>query len=120
MGTMATYAMAYRSNGKLDAPKRSDNEMEALILAIGTKTCCIAAAGTGGVTNWVVNRAIRWFDLLAACLLGWIAAELFIPPIMVHFDLHVTWGPAIAFVIGYSGIRLLPVVEARLHKMIKG
>jgi len=32
--------------------------MEALILAIGAKTCCVAAAGCGGMTNWIVNRKI--------------------------------------------------------------
>ena len=43
--------------------------------------------------------------------MGWIAAEFFIPPIMKHWTLDMVWGPAIAFLIGYCGIRLLPKVE---------
>ncbi len=30
------------------------------------------------------------------------------------------WGPAIAFMIGYSGLRLLPVIEARARRFIEG
>jgi predicted membrane channel-forming protein YqfA (hemolysin III family) len=90
-----------------------------LILLIGAKACCIIAGGAGGITNWVVNRSIRWLDLVVAVFVGWVAAELFIPPIMQHFELAVVWGPAIAFVIGYCGIRLLPVLEGRLKRMIE-
>ena len=32
--------------------------MEALILAIGAKTCCIMASGCGGLTNWAVQKRI--------------------------------------------------------------
>ena len=92
--------------------------MEALILAIGAKTCCVAAAGCGGMTNWIVNRKIAMWDLVAAVAVGWISAEFFIPPIMKHFTLDIIWGPAMAFVIGYCGIRLLPVVEARVKGLI--
>jgi|TARA_R100000093_G_scaffold60952_1_gene32367 hypothetical protein len=93
--------------------------MEALIMAIGAKTCCIIASGCGGITNWAVNRKIAWLDLVLACVVGFIAAEFFIPPIMKHFALDILWGPAIAFVIGYCGIRLLPTIEKRLKKIIK-
>tara|TARA_R100000808_G_C2155495_1_gene168221 strand:- start:409 stop:699 length:291 start_codon:yes stop_codon:yes gene_type:complete len=94
--------------------------MEALILAIGAKTCCIMASGVGGMCNWAVNKTIKWVDLLLAVLVGWIAAEFFIPPIMKHFALDIVWGPAIAFIIGYCGIRLLPVLEERAKGMIRG
>ena len=47
------------------------------------------------------------------------AAELFLPPVMMHYELDVTWGPALSFVIGFSAIRLLPVIEARIRKMIE-
>ena len=33
---------------------------------------------------------------------------------MKHWTLDMTWGPAIAFVIGFCGIRLLPVIEETL------
>ena len=59
-------------------------------------------------------------DILLAVIVGWIAAEWFIPPIMKHWALDMTWGPAIAFMIGYCGIRLLPkaeeIIAARLSK----
>ena len=73
--------------------------MEALILAIGVKACCIGSATIGGAANWAVNRTIKW--------------------IMMHYALDVTWGPALSFIIGFSAIRLLPVIEARIRKLIE-
>jgi len=93
--------------------------MEALIMAIGVKACCIGSATVGGAANWAVNRTIKWLDLLVAIAVGWISAELFLPPIMMHFMLDITWGPALSFIIGFSAIRLLPVIEARIRKLIE-
>ena len=92
--------------------------MDALIIAIGAKTCCVFASGCGGLTNWAVHKKISWRDLALACLVGWVAAEFFIPPIMTHFELNMIWGPAIAFLLGYCGIRLLPIVEERIKNLI--
>ncbi len=92
--------------------------MEALIVAIGAKTCCIMASGCGGLTNWAVQKKISWKDLALACLVGWIAAEFFIPPVMKHFALDITWCQAIAFIVGNSGIRLLPVLEDKVKSTI--
>ena len=39
---------------------------------------------------------------------------------MKHWALEIIWGPAIAFMVGYSGIRLLPVIEARMKRFIEG
>ena len=39
---------------------------------------------------------------------------------MKHWGLEMIWGPAIAFMVGYSGIRLLPILEARAKKVIAG
>jgi len=100
-----------------------ENKLEALILAIGAKTCCIASAGVGGAANVLTNKKFSWGgakDILLAVIVGWIAAEFFIPPIMKHFVLDILWGPAIAFVIGYSGIRLLPLLEERARGIVKG
>ena len=97
--------------------------MEALILAIGAKTCCIMSSGIGGVANVLTNKQWDWTgirDILLSVVVGWIAAEFFIPPIMKHFVLDIFWGPAIAFVVGYCGIRLLPLVEERAKKFVKG
>ena len=94
--------------------------MEWLILTVGAKFCCIAASGVGGLANWAVKKAISWRDLVLAILVGWAAAEFFIPPIIQHFQLHITWGPALAFLIGFCGIRLLPVIEQTETNKLKG
>ena len=88
-------------------------------MTIGAKFCCIAASGLGGLANWAVKKKISWKDLALAIFVGWLAAEFFIPPIMKHWTLDVTWGPAIAFIIGFSGIRLLPVMEEAIAQRIK-
>ena len=97
--------------------------LEYWIMTIGAKTCCIAAAGAGGATNALTKRAFNLDglkDVVVAIIVGWIAAEFFIPAIMKHWGLEMIWGPAIAFVIGYSGLRLLPLLEARAKKLIAG
>ena len=93
--------------------------MEALIMAIGVKACCIGSATIGGAANWAINRAIKWVDLIVAIGTGWVSAEVFLPPIMMHFMLDVTWGPALSFLIGFSAIRLLPVIEQRIKNLIE-
>jgi hypothetical protein len=88
--------------------------LEAIILAVGAKTCCIASAGIGGAANVLTKKKFSWKgvkDIAIAIAVGWIAAEFFIPPIMKHWGLDMLWGPAIAFLIGYSGIRFLPKIE---------
>ena len=98
--------------------------LEYWIVQIGTKTCCVLASGTGGLCNALTQK--RAFsldglkDITVAVVVGWIAAEFFIPGIMRHWDLDILWGPAIAFMIGYSGLRLLPVIEARARRFIEG
>jgi len=97
--------------------------LEYWIMTIGAKTCCIAASGCGGAANALTKKAYNLDglkDILVAIIVGWIAAEFFIPPIMQHWGLEMIWGPAIAFVVGYSGLRLLPVLEARARKLIAG
>tara|TARA_X000001388_G_C2226845_1_gene121462 strand:- start:393 stop:680 length:288 start_codon:yes stop_codon:yes gene_type:complete len=93
--------------------------IEALIITLGVKACCIGSATIGGAANWAINRAIKWVDLIVAIGIGWVSAELFLPPVMQHFVLDVTWGPALSFIIGFSAIRLLPVIEARIKSMIE-
>jgi len=96
--------------------------LEYWIVTIGAKTCCIAASGCGGAANALTKKAYNFDglkDILVAIIVGWIAAEFFIPAIMKHWVLEVVWGPAIAFMIGYSGIRLLPVIEGRMKRFIE-
>ena len=96
--------------------------MEWLIQTLGAKLCCIISSSVGGSVNVLVKRQFDWMGLKGvgiAIIVGIIAAEWFIPPIMKHWELDMTWGPAMAFVIGYCGIRLLPAIDYRLKKVIK-
>ena len=93
--------------------------IEALIITLGVKVCCIGSATIGGACNWAVNRQIKWIDLIVSIGVGWISAELFLPPVKQPFVLDVTCGPALSFIIGFSAIRLLPVIEARIKSMIE-
>lgn len=95
--------------------------MEYLIVTFGAKFCCIFASGCGGLANCLTKMQFNLMalkDVSIALIVGWIAAEFFIPPVMKHFVLDMTWGPAIAFVVGYCGIRILPAIENRLKKVI--
>ena len=98
--------------------------LEYWIVQIGAKTCCVAASGCGGLANALTQKRAFTLDglkdVLVAVVVGWIAAEFFIPGIMQHWELAIVWGPAIAFMIGYSGLRLLPVIEARARRFIEG
>ena len=93
--------------------------MEALIMAIGVKLCCVASATAGGAANWAINSGSQWVALAVASGVGGLSAELFLPPIMMHFMLDITWGPALSFIIGFSAIRLLPVIEQRIRSFIE-
>ena len=97
--------------------------LEYWIMTIGAKTCCIAASGCGGAAYAITQKQYNLDGLkniLVAIVVGWVAAEFFIPPIMKHWALEIIWGPAIAFMVGYSGIRLLPVIEGRMKRFIEG
>ena len=89
-----------------------------LVAMFGAKFCCIAAAGTGGVCNAAVRRKTPVRDILLSVIIGWIAAEFFIPMLVEQFELGVYTALAIAFFIGYSGIRLLPHLEDQVFKRL--
>ena len=57
-------------------------------------------------------------NLAVAAIVGWLAAEFFIPALMEWFEFGVYTALAIAFLIGYSGIRLLPHLEKKVFKKI--
>jgi uncharacterized membrane protein len=57
-------------------------------------------------------------NLVVAAVFGWIAAEFFIPMLMEQFQFGPYTALAIAFLIGYSGIRLLPHLEKKVFKKL--
>ena len=96
--------------------------MEYLISTFGGKLCCIFASGCGGLANVLTKKqwnllAIK--DIAVAVAVGWIAAEFFIPAAMAHFEFGPEVAIAVAFIIGYCGIRLLPKIEGALMSRVK-
>tara|TARA_R100001463_G_scaffold125484_1_gene182951 strand:+ start:1167 stop:1457 length:291 start_codon:yes stop_codon:yes gene_type:complete len=96
--------------------------MEYLLSTFGGKLCCIFASGAGGLANVLTQKkwnlsAIK--DIVIAVVVGWICAEFFIPAAMAHFQFGPEAAIALAFIIGYCGIRLLPKIEDALMSRIK-
>ena len=96
--------------------------METLLTLFGAKWCCVFASTCGGLTNGLVHKwtglAMEAKNLAVAAIVGWLAAEFFIPALMEWFEFGVYTALAIAFLIGYSGIRLLPNLEKKVFKKI--
>ena len=96
--------------------------METLLAIFGAKWCCVFASTCGGLTNGLVHKwtgfAMEAKNLAVAAITGWIAAEFFIPMLMEQFEFGVYTALAIAFLIGYSGIRLLPRLEKKVFKKL--
>ena len=96
--------------------------METLLAVFGAKWCCVFASTCGGLANGLVHTWLGWAkeaqNLAVAAIVGWFAAEFFTPALMEQFEFGPYTALAIAFVIGYSGIRLLPKLEQQLFKRI--
>ena len=96
--------------------------METLLTVFGAKWCCVFASTCGGLTNGLVHKwtglAMEAKNLLIAAVVGWLAAEFFIPALMEWFEFGVYTALAIAFIIGYSGIRLLPRLEKKVFNKL--
>ncbi len=96
--------------------------METLLAIFGAKWCCVFASTMGGLTNGLVHKWMGWLwevkNLAIAAIVGWIAAEFFIPMLMEQFEFGIYTALAIAFLIGYSGIRLLPHLEKKVFKKL--
>ena len=78
--------------------------------------------GCGGAANVLTKRKWNWEaakDIILTILVGWIAAEFFIPAAMAYWDFNDTVAIALAFIVGYCGIRLLPKIENALMNRIK-
>ena len=84
--------------------------METLLALFGAKWCCVFASGCGGLTNGLVHKWTGWAmeakNLALAVVVGWVAAEFAIPALMEQFEFGPYTALGIAFLIGYSGIRL--------------
>ena len=96
--------------------------METLLALFGAKWGCVFASGCGGLTNGLVHKWTGWIteakNLGLAVAVGWVAAEFAIPALMEQFEFGPYTALGIAFLIGYSGIRLLPHLEKRIFKKI--
>ena len=96
--------------------------METILAIIGAKWCCVFASPCGGLTNGLVHKwtgfAMEAKNLAVAAAVGWIAADFFIPMLMEQFEFGVYTALALAFIIGYSGIRLLPRLEKKVFKKL--
>tara|TARA_B100000029_G_scaffold204135_4_gene202142 strand:- start:9367 stop:9690 length:324 start_codon:yes stop_codon:yes gene_type:complete len=96
--------------------------METLLAVFGAKWCCVFASTAGGITNGLVHTWIGWKgelkNVALAAAAGWIAAEFFIPALMEQFEFGPYTALAIAFMIGYMGIRILPHLEKKIVKKV--
>ena len=96
--------------------------METLLTIFGAKWCCVFASTCGGLTNGLVHKwtglVMEAKNLAVAAIVGWLAAEFFIPMLMEQFEFGVYTALALAFIIGYSGIRLLPRLEKKVFKKL--
>ena len=96
--------------------------METLLALFGAKWCCVFASGCGGLTNGLVHKWTGWLseakNLGLSVAVGWVAAEFAIPALMEQFEFGTYTALGIAFMIGYSGIRLLPHLEKRIFKKL--
>ena len=96
--------------------------METLLMFFGAKWCCVFASTCGGLSNGLVHKwtgyASEAKNLAVAAIVGWVAAEFFIPMLMEQFEFGPYTALAIAFLIGYSGIRLLPKIEQKVFKKL--
>ena len=85
----------------------------------GAKACCIGASGAGGICNAAMRRKTPVRDILTSVIIGWVAAEFFIPALMAHFEFGVEVALAIAFICGYSGVRMMQKIEGTIFDKIK-
>ena len=96
--------------------------METMLAIFGAKWCCVFASTCGGLTNGLVHTWLGWVkeakNLALAAVVGWIAAEFFIPALMEWLEFGPYTALAIAFFIGYSGIRLLPHLEKKIIRKV--
>ena len=93
-----------------------------MIAIFGAKCGFVFASKLGGLTNGLVHKWMGWLweikNLAIAAIVGWIAAEFFIPALMEQVEFGPMTALAIAFFIGYTGIRLLPFLERKFFSKL--
>tara|TARA_R110001599_G_scaffold84092_1_gene226456 strand:- start:166 stop:507 length:342 start_codon:yes stop_codon:yes gene_type:complete len=109
--------------------------MQYLIDMFGVSVVCIIASVLGGLcnynvkkakgkaprgghVNWLVERKRARIEVILSVFVAAISAEFFVPPIINQLSLHITFSPAIAFFIGYSGMRLIPMMEQKVSQAL--
>ena len=109
--------------------------MQYLINMFGVSVVCIIASILGGFCNYNIKKAkgrtplgghVKWhverkrarIEFMLSVFIAAVSAEFFVPPIIHSFDLHITFSPAIAFFIGYSGMRLIPMMERKISQAL--
>ena len=111
--------------------------LESILAIFGIKVTCVFASILGGLfnystkklkgkqgnsgrhINWMVQKQRARKELGLSILIALVSTMFFIPPLIHQFDLHVSLSPALAFIIGYSGMRLLPAIEQRFNEILK-
>ena len=67
--------------------------METLLAIFGAKWCCVFASTCGGLANGLVHTWVGWKkelkNLAVAAIVGFFAAEFFIPALMEQFEFGV-------------------------------
>ena len=110
--------------------------MEYFITHFGITLCCVIASVAGGLfnyntrklklkkprgahINWLVERKRARQELGLSIVIAVVSAEFFIPPLIHMLNISMLAAPAIAFILGYSGIRLLPAIEHKLKSILE-
>lgn len=72
----------------------------------------------GGHIKWLVERNRARRELFLNIVIALVSTVFFIPPLIESCAIHPTFSYAIAFVIGYSGVRLLPAIEKKISSTL--
>ena len=72
----------------------------------------------GGHINWLVDRKQARQELFYNICIALASIFFLIPPLVITFNLHTSFEPALAFFIGYSGMRLMPMVLDKIKKTL--
>jgi hypothetical protein len=72
----------------------------------------------GGHINWMIHRKNARIELFYNICIALASITFLIPPLVATFNLHTSFEPALAFFIGYSGMKLIPMVLDKVKKTL--